>query len=45
MVRHIVASLNGHENILWEVSNDSHSGSLAWQNYIAGVIRNFERRR
>lgn len=41
-VRHMVASLNGYKNILWEVSNESHSGSLGWQNYVAGVIRNHE---
>jgi hypothetical protein len=41
-VRHLVQSLNGYRNILWEVSNESHAASLPWQNYIAGVIRNQE---
>ena len=40
-VRHIVQSLNGYDNILWEIANES-PGSLAWQNYIAQVIRDQE---
>jgi hypothetical protein len=46
-VRHIVQSLNGAKNILWEVSNESPvsaatgpgSDTIAWQNHIADVIR------
>ncbi len=41
-VRQMATSLNGYKNIFWEVSNESNSGSLPWQNYIAGVIRTHE---
>lgn len=41
-VKHIVEMLNSYENILWEVSNESYTGSLPWQQHIAKVIRDKE---
>ena len=38
----MVQSLNGYTRLFWEVSNESNSSSLSWQNSVAGVIRTCE---
>ncbi len=41
-VRLMVQRFNGFPNLIWEISNESRSGSVAWQNHMAGVIQSEE---
>lgn len=41
-VREVVARLNDLDNVLFEISNESHTGSLPWQRHIVGFIRQVE---
>jgi hypothetical protein len=41
-VRKVVDTLNDLDNVLWEVSNESHPGSTAWQYAIIRAIKTYE---
>jgi hypothetical protein len=41
-IRKVIDTLNGLDNVLWEVSNESHSGSTQWQYHIINFIKQYE---
>lgn len=41
-VRKVVDTLNDLDNVLWEVSNESHGGSTQWQYHIINYIKTYE---
>lgn len=41
-VTHVIETVGDLDNVLYEVSNESPSGSLEWQNHIADYIRTVE---
>jgi hypothetical protein len=41
-VRKVVDTLNDLDNVLYEVSNESHSGSTDWQYHMINFIRSYE---
>ena len=42
-VKAIVKTLNGFDNLLWEITNESHSDSVEWQYHMISHIRNLEK--
>jgi len=42
-VRAVVTELAAEPNVLYEISNESDGGSVAWQEHMVGVIRDAER--
>ncbi len=43
-VRKVVDRLNDLDNVLWEISNESHDDSRDWQYHIINLIRDYEAR-
>jgi hypothetical protein len=41
-VRKVVDTLNDLDNVLWEISNESHTGSIEWHNHMIRFIRRYE---
>jgi hypothetical protein len=41
-VRKVIDTVNDLDNVLYEVSNESHPGSIEWQYHLVDVIRNYE---
>ncbi|UCD30302.1 MAG: PKD domain-containing protein [Planctomycetota bacterium] len=41
-VEHFIDELNAYDNIIWEISNESHSGSESWQYYMVDHIHSYE---
>lgn len=42
-VRHVVDAVNDLDNVLYEISNESDTTSLAWQNHLVDVIHAYEK--
>ena len=42
-VARVVDTLNDFDNVLWEISNETHAGSVAWQYHMIDFIRTCER--
>ena len=41
-VKKMIDTVNDLDNVLYEVSNESHSGSAAWQYHMIDIIRSYE---
>jgi PKD repeat protein len=41
-VEKMIDTLNPLDNIIWEITNESHSGSVSWQYHIIDHIRSYE---
>ena len=41
-IKQVIRGLNEFDNIIWEVANEGHRGSIQWQKDIASKIRAFE---
>ena len=41
-VRKVVDTVNDLNNVLYEISNESHSGSTAWQYHMIGLVKSYE---
>ncbi len=41
-VRKVIDTLNDLDNVLWEVSNESHTGSIEWHYHMIDVIHEYE---
>lgn len=41
-VRKVIDSVNDLDNVLFEISNESHNGSLLWQYHMIDYIHNYE---
>ena len=41
-VRKMIDTLNDLDNILWEISNESHKGSTSWQYHMITFIKKYE---
>ena len=41
-VRHVIDTLNDLDNVLWEISNESHGGSRAWQYHMINYVKSYE---
>ncbi|UCD30301.1 MAG: PKD domain-containing protein [Planctomycetota bacterium] len=41
-VEYTIDQLNDLDNILWEISNESHAGSVSWQYHIINHIKSYE---
>lgn len=41
-VRKVIDTVNDLDNVLFEISNESHSGSQAWQYHMINFIKNYE---
>ncbi len=44
-VAKVVDTLGDLDNVLWEICNEGHRGSLAWQDHMAQFIRQIEKNR
>lgn len=44
-VKKVVDTLNDLDNVLWEISNESHSESTAWQYHIIDFIHKYEQQK
>ncbi|MBN1845127.1 MAG: hypothetical protein JW810_05550 [Sedimentisphaerales bacterium] len=44
-VRKVIDTVGSFDNVIYEISNESHGGSTAWQYHMIDVIRNHEKRR
>ena len=44
-VRKVVDTVNRFDNVLYEVANESHVGSTAWQYRMIDLVRRYERRK
>jgi hypothetical protein len=44
-VRHVIDTLNDLDNVLWEISNESHSGSREWQYHMVQFVKSYEARK
>ena len=44
-MRHVIDTLNDLDNVLWEISNESHSGSRAWQDHMIHYVHSYEARK
>lgn len=44
-VRHVIDTLNDLDNVLWEISNESHSGSRDWQYHMIQYVQSYEARK
>jgi hypothetical protein len=42
-LREVAVALRGLDNLLWEISNESHAGSAAWQREMIRTLRDHER--
>ncbi len=41
-VRKVIDTLNDLDNVLWEISNESHTGSIEWQYHLIRFIHEYE---
>jgi Protein of unknown function (DUF4038)/Domain of unknown function (DUF5060)/Family of unknown function (DUF6298) len=41
-VRKVIDTLNDLDNVLWEISNESHTGSIEWQYHLIRFIKDYE---
>jgi hypothetical protein len=41
-VRKVIDTLNDLDNVLWEVSNESHGGSTDWQYHMIDYVKSYE---
>ena len=41
-VRKVIDTLNDLDNVLWEISNESHTGSVQWQYHMIRFIHGYE---
>ena len=41
-VRKVIDTLNDLDHVLWEISNESHEGSVDWHYHMIGLIREYE---
>ncbi|MHC4072617.1 MAG: DUF6298 domain-containing protein, partial [Planctomycetota bacterium] len=41
-VRKVIDTLNDLDNVLWEISNESHTGSIEWHYHIIRLIKRYE---
>ena len=41
-VRKVVDTLNDLDNVLWEISNESHTGSIKWHYHMIRFIKEYE---
>jgi hypothetical protein len=41
-VREVIDTLNDLDNVLWEISNESHTDSIAWHNHMIDFIKRYE---
>lgn len=41
-VRKVVDTVNEFDNVLYEISNESHNGSVAWQEHMIRLIKEYE---
>jgi len=44
-VRKVIDTVGDLDNVLWEISNESHAGSLAWQRHMVALIKAYEETR
>lgn len=44
-VRKVIDAVNDLDNVLYEISNESHGGSLAWQTHLVDLIHSYESRK
>jgi hypothetical protein len=44
-VRKVIDTLNDLDNVLWEISNESHSGSREWQYHMINYVKSYEARK
>jgi CubicO group peptidase (beta-lactamase class C family) len=42
-VRKVVDTVNGFDNVLYEISNENHPGSTQWQYYMIRLIKEYEK--
>ena len=42
-VKKMIDTLNDLDNIMWEISNESHAGSGPWQYHMANFIKDYEK--
>jgi hypothetical protein len=42
-VKHTIDRLNDLDNIIWEISNESHLGSVKWQYHMIDLIHKYEK--
>lgn len=41
-VRKVIDTINDLDNVLYEISNESHSGSLQWQYHMIDLVKSYE---
>ncbi len=41
-VKKVIDTVNEMDNVLYEISNESNSGSMDWQNHMVSVIKDYE---
>ena len=41
-IRKVIDTLNDLDNVLWEISNESHTGSIEWQYHMIRFIKDYE---
>ena len=41
-VRKVIDTLNDFDNVIWEISNESHSGATEWQYHLIDFIHSYE---
>ncbi len=41
-VRRVIDTLNDLDNVLWEISNESHTGSIEWQYHMIRFVHDYE---
>jgi hypothetical protein len=44
-VRQVIETVNDLDNVLYEISNESHDGSVLWQYHMIDVIKTYEKRK
>lgn len=42
-VKHSIDQLNDLDNLIWEITNESHADSIAWQYHIIRLIHDYEK--
>jgi|GEM_PF-158222 len=41
-IRKVIDTLNDLDNVLWEISNESHTGSIEWHDHMIRFIKEYE---
>ena len=44
-VKKVIDTINGFDNVLYEISNESHSQSTEWQYHMINLIHNYEKKK